>query len=158
MTTETTDRNNGRSNGGRGAGGRFGPGNPGRPRGARHKTTVAAETILERGARRISAKALAMALGGDVVALRLVMDRIMPVRRERLVTFDLPALASIDQHPAAIAELLAAMARGEIAPAEAEAVVRVLAEHRKALEVADLDARIVRLEEQLKPALKDEAA
>ena len=44
------DRNCGENTGGRGADGKFGPGNPGKPNGARHKATQAAERLLEGGA------------------------------------------------------------------------------------------------------------
>jgi len=40
------DGNNGLKTAGRGQGGRFAPGNAGRPRGARHKTTVAIQALL----------------------------------------------------------------------------------------------------------------
>ena len=63
-------------------GSRFRPGtsgNPsGRPAGSRHKTTLAIEALLDGDAEKLTRKAVDMALGGDTVALRLVMDRIAP--------------------------------------------------------------------------------
>jgi hypothetical protein len=61
-------------------------GNPsGRPPGARHKATVAAEALLDGEAEGLTRKALEMALDGDTVALRLCLERILPPRRERPV-------------------------------------------------------------------------
>jgi hypothetical protein len=141
MTGDDGDRNSGRD-----TAGRFAPGNPGKPAGARNRATQTVEAILTNGAERVGRKALRMALGGDSTALRLVLERVAPVRRDRPVTIALPAIESVADHPAVLAQLVSAMGRGEIAPAEAEAFAAVLAQHRAAVEVADLEARIAALE------------
>ncbi len=41
------DRKYGENTGGRGADGKFGPGNPGKPKGARHRATMAAQELLD---------------------------------------------------------------------------------------------------------------
>src|SRR4051794_24922955 len=52
-------------------------GNPhGKPKGTRHRVTVAAETLLEGEAEAITRKAIELAKQGDGPALRLCMDRI----------------------------------------------------------------------------------
>src|SRR5215204_4346329 len=56
--------------------GRFKPGNPGRPKGARHKTTLAIEALLDGEAEALTRKAIELAKAGDLVALRLCLDRI----------------------------------------------------------------------------------
>ena len=38
----------------------------------------------------------AKALEGDIIAIRLVLDRIVPVRRERPIFFELPPLNTAD--------------------------------------------------------------
>ena len=68
-------------------------GNPaGKPKGTRHKATLAMEAPLDGEVERLTRKAVEMALAGDTTALRLCLDRIAPVRRDRPVTFDLPEL------------------------------------------------------------------
>ena len=59
----------------------FQPGNPGRPKGARHKTTLAIETLLDGEAESLTRKAIEMAKGGDMTALRLCLDRIARLAR-----------------------------------------------------------------------------
>ena len=63
-------------------GGRFKPGNPGRPKGARHKTTLAIEALLDGEAEALTRKAIELAKAGDLVALRLCLDRICPPRKD----------------------------------------------------------------------------
>jgi hypothetical protein len=50
----------------------------GRPVGSRHKTTLAIEALLEGEAEGLTRKAIEMALSGDMIALRLCLDRIAP--------------------------------------------------------------------------------
>ena len=61
-------------------------GNPGgRRRGSRNRTTLAAAVLLEGQSEALTRKAVELALAGDPVALRLCIERILPVCRERAV-------------------------------------------------------------------------
>ena len=72
-------------------------GNPnGKPKGTRHRVTVAAEALMEGEAEAITRKAIELAKGGDGPALRLCMDRIYPARKERSVRFRLPSLDKVE--------------------------------------------------------------
>jgi hypothetical protein len=123
-------------------------GNPkGRPRGARSRTTVAVEALLEGQAERLTQKAVELALAGNVVALRLCLERIAPPMRERPVHLDAPA-SSLQDLPQAMAELLGAVASGELTPGEAERVARVAGVYVQALEAQEFEARLSALEEQ----------
>ena len=127
----------------------FEPGNPGRPKGSRHKVTLAVEALLEGEADALTRKAIELAKAGDMTALRLCLDRIAPPRRDRPTPFELPEIHGLADHPAAVAAIIRAVADGELAPVEGEAVVRMMTEYRKSIEVADLAARIEALEERL---------
>lgn len=106
--------------------GRFGPGNSGKPVGARNKTTQATLTLLEGEAEALARKAVEMALGGDVVALRLCLERLAPVRRNSTIQFDLPDLSNSKNAPAAARAVLEALSDGRIAPSDAETTLRVI--------------------------------
>src|SRR5689334_11279876 len=70
-------------------------GNPsGKPPGARHKATLAIEALLEGEAEAIGRKCIEKALEGDGVALKLVMERLVPLRKGRSVQFDVPDVAN----------------------------------------------------------------
>jgi len=117
-------------------GGRFRPGqsgNPaGRPKGARNRATLAAEALLEGEAEALTRKAIEMALGGDTNALRLCMERLLPPRRDRPISIDLPALEGPQGVQGAVGAILMALAGGEISPSDATAVMGVIEAYRKA--------------------------
>ncbi len=122
----TGNRKNGQKTAGRTSAGRFATGNPGKPRGARHKATQAALVLLEGEGEALARKAVEMALNGDVVALRLCLERLVPVRKDGTIRFDLPPLVKSEDAPAAARAVVEALADGQISPADAESAVKII--------------------------------
>ncbi len=122
------------------------PGNPGRPRGAKHKITRACEALLEKDAAAITAKAIELAKTGDLTALRLCLDRIVPPRRERAIVFDLPRVNALADLPRALSCILEAVSRGEILPSEGASLASLLAATRSGFEAVEVEARLAELE------------
>jgi hypothetical protein len=59
-------------------------GNPaGKPKGARHKTTLMAERLMQDDVENIVNAVLTAARNGDMMAAKIILDRIAPVRRSR---------------------------------------------------------------------------
>jgi hypothetical protein len=125
----------------------FQPGNPGKPRGARHKTTLAVDALLDGEGETITRKAIELAKQGDTVALRLCLDRLAPVRKDRPVTFALPAIETTADLPKASGALLEAVASGELTPSEAAELGKLVEAHVKAIELTDVQARLEALEQ-----------
>jgi hypothetical protein len=125
-------------------------GNPaGKPKGARHKTTLAMEALLEGEADTITRKAIELAKAGDLIAIRIVMDRLLPVRRERSVSLDMPKINAASDLIAATSALTAAVADGQITPGEAASLSQLVGNTAKAVETFELADRLARLEEQM---------
>lgn len=135
------DRNNGRD-----TGGRFGPGNAGKPAGARNKATRAAEALLEGEAETLTRTCIELAKRGDTVALRLALERIYPAPRGRRVALELPAIETADDVAKGLAAVIGSVAAGELTTDEAAGVAGLLEQRRKAIETVELEARIVALE------------
>ena len=88
-------------------------GNPkGRPKGSRNKTTLAAENLLEGEADAIMRKLVEKAKDGDSTALRLCLERMLPPRRDRSVSFELDEIKSPADAVRASSSVLAACADG----------------------------------------------
>ncbi|MBA3512611.1 DUF5681 domain-containing protein [Sphingomonas sp.] len=125
---------------------RFQPGNPGKPRGARHKVTRAVEALLEGEHEALTRKAIEKALEGDGAALRLCLDRLAPARKDAPISVNLPPVKSAADAIGASAALLDAVAAGEVTPDEAARVMVLLTAHKAIVETGDLESRIAALE------------
>lgn len=133
-------------NSGRNTDGTFGPGNPGKPQGARHKATQAALALLDGQAEALTQKAVETALAGDTAALRLCLERIAPPRKDAPVTFALPPMTTAADAAKGAAAVLAAVAIGDLTPTEGAHVMGLIETYRRTLETTELEARLAALE------------
>jgi hypothetical protein len=123
-------------------------GNPaGRPQGSRTKATLFAEAILEKDREEIINAVVAAAKNGDSTAMRLCVERLIPVRKGRPIVFDLPPVKTAADIAGAVGELARAMAAGELTTDEASAAASVIEMHRRAIETTEIEQRLQRLEE-----------
>jgi hypothetical protein len=126
-------------------------GNPdGRPKGARNRATVAAERLLDGEAEALTRKAIELAKDGDTAALRLCIERILPPRKDRPVSFDMPRIETVADSVKAAAAIATAVADRELTPMEAAELSKVVDGYTRAVETADLAIRLTRLEQAQK--------
>jgi hypothetical protein len=124
----------------RDAGGRFAPGQSGNPAGkkpgTRNRATLLADVLRDGEGEAAARLIIDKALAGNSVALRFLLDRLIPRRRDRAIELDLPEAAGTSDVLAASNATIAAMACGEITPGEALTVTRVLDGKLRALKAA----------------------
>jgi hypothetical protein len=122
-------------------------GNPaGRAAGSRNKATLAIDALLDGEGEALTRKAIDLAKAGDMQALKLCMDRIVPPRRDRPLAFALPPIASPGDAATAMGALLKATADGELTPLEAGEVAKLVDTYIRTVEANDLTKRIEQLE------------
>ncbi|MDU8929113.1 hypothetical protein RXV86_17100 [Alisedimentitalea sp. MJ-SS2] len=126
--------------------GKFAPGNPGKPRGARHAATKAVADLLQGEAEGLTRKAIDMALEGDTVALRLCLERVAPRRKDTPVQFDLPPMECAQDAAQAAQAILQAVSDGGLTPVEASTVMSLIEQYRRTLELTEFETRIQALE------------
>lgn len=139
------DRNNGEKTV-RDASGRFTEGNPGRPPGARHKATRAALALLDGETEALTRRAVEKALAGDVGALKLCLERIVPAAKDAPVQFDLPRMETAADAARAAGAVLEAVALGELTPTEGAHIMSLVETYRRTLELTEIETRLVALE------------
>ena len=131
---------------------RFKPGqsgNPkGRPRGSRHRVTLLAEQLVDGAAEDVVNKIIEHAKQGEPHALKLLMDRILPVRKDRPTPFTLPSIGTAKDLPLAMASITQAVADGELTLAEAAEASRLIENYARAVEVTEIMARLDTLEQE----------
>jgi hypothetical protein len=105
-----------------------------------------AEALLDEEAEALVRKLIELAKNGDPVALRLCMERLLPVKRERVITIDLPPINSAADAKEAMAAIIASAARGELSPSEASQFSEMIHAYIRAAEGTDLEKRLEELE------------
>jgi hypothetical protein len=122
-------------------------GNPaGMPKGTRHRVTMLAEKLMGDDAEDIVRAVVNAAKAGDPTAMRLCIERLVPVRKGRPITFDLPPVETATDISKALGVIAKSMAAGELTPDEAGTVATVMEAHRKAIETTELEERVRNLE------------
>ncbi|WP_422369102.1 hypothetical protein [Pelagibius sp.] len=130
----------------RDAKGRFLKGAGGRPRGARNRTTLAVEKLLDGEAKAVVSSLVKAAKDGDVQAGIAIMRAVCPAPKGRLLAIDLPNLRSADDAPVAIAAIVSAVASGILTASEGSELSGLIDRWRAAYETAALEGRIAALE------------
>jgi ferritin-like protein len=131
-------------------GGRFQPGQSGNPKGkrpgTRNRVTLLAEQMMGNDAEAVIRSVIDAAKAGDMQAARMVLERIAPLPKDRPVAFKIPAISTAAEVAAATEAVLAAVASGELTPAEGSIVAGILETRRKAIETAELAEHVEAIE------------
>ena len=143
---------------------RFQPGqsgNPsGRPRGALNRATVLAQELLSARVEGIAGKLIELAEGGDMRAIRVCMERLMPVIKHQPIAVELPPMEKAADSVEAVASIAAAVAAGELTATEAAELAKVIDVYVRALDGKGFDERLTKLENEISgaPAIPPPAA
>lgn len=139
-------RKSGSNTGGRDENGRFAPGNPGKPRGAKHRTTRAVQELLDDEAEDLTRRAVELALEGDTTAMRLCLERIAPAVKDAPVQFELPKMTSAQDAAEGAQAVLQAVSEGELTPSQGASVMALIETYRRTLETSNHERRLAALE------------
>jgi hypothetical protein len=107
------------------------------------------EKILEDESEKLLLTAITKARAGDVPALKMALDRLMPVRERMLTLTDFPEVGAIADLPKAAAFVVKAVAEGRVTPGEGASLVSLLGGLRQAHETAELADRLAAVERAL---------
>ena len=122
-------------------------GNPnGRPIGARNKASLLAEKLLSENIEDICTSVVESAISGNMQAAKIILDRLLPTRKDSPVNLKLPTIKSSKDIIDAISTVTKAVSKGVISPMEGEAIAKILNFNAAALEMHDFDNRLAQLE------------
>ena len=136
-------------------------GNPtGRPRGVLNYATLLAQELLAARVESIAGKLIELAEGGDMRAIRVCMDRLVPAIKDQPIAVELPPIEKPADSVAAAAAIAAAVAAGELTAAEAARLAKVVDVYVRALDSKGFDERLGKLEKEIRgaPAVPAHAA
>jgi hypothetical protein len=137
-------------------------GNPnGRAAGSRNRATLAIEALLEGEGEALTRKAIELAKAGDMAALRLCLDRILPPRKDSPVAFDLPEMTTLNDAVPAMGALVKAVGQGDLTPAEAAELTKMVQAFAKIISKTGrgdpqmmLEKRLSKLEASILPEVR----
>ena len=132
--------------------GKFKPGqsgNPsGRPKGVQDRRVALRELFNPYAADLIST-VVNLAKSGDVGALRICIDRLIPPVKEDPISARLPKITGAEDCTKAQAAVLNDVAAGEMLPGEGQVMSALIENQRRAYETTDLNKRMEAIEQQL---------
>ena len=113
-------------------------GNPaGKPPGARNRTTLAVQELLDGEAEKLTRKCVELALRGDSTALRLCMERLAPPPKDRPIDFPMRPATTAREINTALAKVAEAVGAGTLTPGEGNSLAALLEVHRRGVETSD---------------------
>lgn len=122
-------------------------GNPnGRPQGSRNKATIALQTLLDGEGVQLTRACIELALSGDVNAMRLCMERLIPPTKERRIKLSLPPIQTAADVAGALSQVLKAVGDGRITPGEGQTLAEILEGRRRTIETQEFEERLAVLE------------
>jgi hypothetical protein len=133
----------------------FAKGNPGKPKGVRNKATELAEKLLSKDIKKVIEVVRLAAKEGDMVAAKLILDRIAPPpKHTKIVQFEMQPISCIGDISGALSAFWVAYSSGQISVDEMHLLVQILEKHASILHAEDHERRLVALEESKVPKLE----
>jgi hypothetical protein len=116
-------------------------GNPsGRPKGSKNRHTELREALKD-DLPEILVTLKERALAGDMAAMRLLLERVMPSKRQEANTVDIPELNEAETFQDKADAILCAVAVGKLAPEHGVALINAIGSMFKPLKVDDAIAK-----------------
>lgn len=121
----------------------------GRPKGARNKSTILFDRLLDENAQELIEKTIELAKSGDVPSLRICIDRIAPARKDRHIEFRLPEMKCAEDAVTAASAVARGVADGELTPSEAAELGKLIESYARTLQGVEFEQRLSKLEKEI---------
>ncbi|SRR6266404_50488 len=112
------------------------------------RAVTAIETLLDDDGIQLMRELIRKAVAGNITALRLCIERRIPVHRERALPVRIPAAQTAVQITRALGAVLNALSEGQLTPGEAQKLAAILESQRKAIETGEFEERLNHIEEE----------
>ena len=126
----------------------------GRPPGSRNKTRSGGQDLLDEHAAGLTRNCIVYAMRGDPSAMRICMERAVPVRREASIRLSLARIRTAQDMEKAAEKTTRAVARGKITPAQGETMMNLLESHGRIIEKGQYESRLEKLEQSMAAAFR----
>lgn len=125
-------------------------GNPrGKPKGARHKASLMAEMLFESGIQMVCEQVLSQAQEGNLQAAKIILDRLLPPKKDRPINFKLPMINNAVDALEASRLICHAVGNGEITPLEGESLSKIVEIQAKNIDLFNFGVRLEAIEKHM---------
>lgn len=125
-------------------------GNPrGKPKGARHNASLMAEKLFEKDIEIVCNQVINQAKDGNLQAAKIILDRLLPPKKDRPINFKLPFIKNIADAVEAGRLICFAVGNGEITPLEGESLSKIVEIQTKNIELFDFEIRLHAIERNM---------
>jgi hypothetical protein len=114
--------------------------------------TVLAQELLSARVEGIAGKLIELAEGGDMRAIRVCMERLVPAIKHQPIAVELPPIENAADSVEAVASIAAAVAAGELTATEAAELAKVIDTYVGALASRGFEERLSKLENGISDA------
>jgi Family of unknown function (DUF5681) len=130
-------------------------GNPkGKPKGARHKVSMLAELLFETDVEGVCRQVVNQAKEGNMQAAKIILDRLLPPKKDRPIHFKLPMIYNATDAVTASRLICHAVGNGELTPLEGESLSKMVENHVKNIELFDFGLRLEAIEKYIEEKQK----
>jgi hypothetical protein len=113
------------------------------------------QEMLEQKAEVLVTKVVELAMAGNIGALRLCLDRIVPARNNEPLVCEMPPLAKAADAVAVIAGIASAAVAGDVTADEAAKLAKVISLYVNTLEAREFEDRLALLERADRKPVED---
>ena len=125
-------------------------GNPkGKPKGARHRASLMAEMLFESEIEEVCHCVIEQAKEGNMQAARIILDRLLPPKKDRPINFKLPMISNAADALEASRLICHAVGNGEITPLEVESLSKIVKIQAKNIDLFNFGNRIEAIEKEM---------
>lgn len=125
-------------------------GNPrGKPKGARHNASLMAEKLFEKDIEIVCNQVINQAKNGNLQAAKIILDRLLPPKKDRPINFKLPFIKNIADAVEAGRLICFAVGNGEITPLEGESLSKIVEIQTKNIKLFDFEIRLHAIERNM---------
>ena len=125
-------------------------GNPaGKPRGAINASSKIALALLDNQLEEITNTLIDIGLAGDISAIKLIFDKIVPNKKEISISLSIPKINTIKDVVEASCNIIDAVASSEITITEGIGLMSLIDNAKKIIELHEFEERLDNLEKKL---------
>lgn len=121
----------------------------GRPQGSRNNVTIAALNMMDGESEAITRVALDLAKQGDRPMIKLVLERIVPVAKNRPINIAFPEVDDLSQIPELSKTILSNISTGHLSIEDGSKLSSICADLSRSFQVVQIDERLKLIESRL---------